>query len=142
MTSRVDNAMMFISKGKSKMKVEKIKKISNQYSIIKQVYEDRILIRTNNIIYSQKYMSFMFLLTNNSCIWTRNVAEIYFGENQYDTFEGYLVEIKKADFERVKTYSDNFKNFNIAKQDEIANYAQLLKLAEQQEKENLVCKFC
>lgn len=125
------------------MKVEKIKKISNQYSIIKQVYEDRILIRTNNIIYSQKYMAYMFILTNNSCIWTRQVEEIRFGKNQYnDTFDGYLVEIKRTDFDRVKTYESNFNNFNISKEDEITNYDQLLKIAEQQEKEKLVCKFC
>lgn len=125
------------------MKVEKIKKVSNQYSVIKQVYEDRILIRTNNIIYSQKYMSYMFLLSNNSCIWTRQVCDICFGKDQYnDVLEGYLVEIKKEDFNRVKTYQSNFNNFNILKEDEIVSYDQLLKLAEQQEKENLVCKFC
>lgn len=124
------------------MKIEKIRKVSNQYSVIKQVYENRVLVRTNNIIYSNKYFSFMFLLSNNSCIWTRNVYSIVFGENQYeDTFEGYLVEIKKEDFERVKTYSDNFRNFNIAKQDGISSYEQLVKIAEEQEKQDLVCKF-
>ena len=125
------------------MKVEEIKKVSNQYSVIKQVYEDRVLIRTGNIMYSNKYISYMFLLTNNTCIWTGNVCPIVFGEDQYNAiFEAYLVEIKKEDFKRVKTYSDNFKNFNIAKQDEITSYEQLVKLAEEQEKQELVCKFC
>lgn len=125
------------------MKVEDIRRVSNKYSVIKQVYEDRILIRTNNIMYSKKYFCYMFLLSNNSCIWTRNVAEIVFGENQYhDVLEGYLVEIRKEDFERVKTYSDNFKNFNIDKKDEITSYEQLVEIAKKQENEELVCKFC
>lgn len=124
------------------MKIERIKKVSNQYSVIKQVYEDRVLIRTNNVIFSKKYFSYMFLLSNNSCIWTKNVTSIIYGKNQYqDTFEAYLVEIKKEDFGRVKTYADSFNNFNIQKEDEILNYEQLVEIAKEQEKQELVCKF-
>lgn len=125
------------------MKIERIRRVSNQYSVIKQVYEDRVLIRTNNILYSKKYYAYMFLLTNNSCIWTRNVYSIVFGKTQYnDTIEGYLVEVTKEDFERVKTYPDSFKNFVIEKEEEISSYEQLVKIAEEQEKQDLVCKFC
>ena len=124
------------------MKIERIKKVSNQYSVIKQVYEDRVLIRTNNVIFSKKYFSYMFLLSNNSCIWTKNALSIVYGENQYkDTFEAYLVEIRKEDFERVKMYADSFNNFNIQKEDEILNYEQLVEIAKEQEKQELVCKF-
>lgn len=124
------------------MKVEKIKKISNQYSVIKQVYDDRILIRTNNIIYSKKYHSYMFLLTNKSCIWTWHVAKIVFGENQFnETFSGYLVELTKSDFDRVKTYNENFTGFSISKEDEIKTYEDLVKIAKEQENLEFVTKF-
>lgn len=123
------------------MKIEYIKKISNQYGILKQVQEDRVLIRTNNIIYSSKYSSFMFLLTNNSCIWTYRVANVKFGKSQFeDTFESYLVEIKKEDFNRAKTYTDNFKGFSIDKEDEIRSYDDLVKKAQEQEDLQLVSK--
>ena len=46
------------------MKLEKIKQISNQYKVVKQVYDDRILLRTSNVIYSKKYNSYMILLSN------------------------------------------------------------------------------
>lgn len=124
------------------MKVDTIKKISNQYSIIKQVYEDRILIRTQNVMYSTKYSCYMFLLTNNSCIWTNHICDIVFGKSQFEyTENGYLVEIKKEDFSRVKTYEKNFNNFNISKEDEIHSYDDLVKIAQQQEDLKLVTKF-
>lgn len=123
------------------MKIENIKKISNQYSIIKQVYEDRVIIRTNNVIESVKYSSFMFLLSNNSCIWTWRVVNCMCGINQFeDTISCNLVEIRPEDFERIKTYEKSFNNFNIAKEDEIKSYEDLLKLAKEQEAQNLVCK--
>lgn len=122
------------------MKVEIIKKVSNKYSIIKQVYDDRVLIRTSNIIKSVKYNSYMFLLSNNSCIWTNRLVDIVFGKSQYEyTFESYLVEIRPEDFKRIKTYDKDFNNFFI--DDEIKTYDDLVKIAKEQEELNLVCKF-
>lgn len=123
------------------MKIEKIQKISNQYSIIRQVYEDRVIIRTNNVIESVKYSSFMFLLSNNSCIWTWHVVNCICGKNQFeDTIQCKLVEIRPEDFERVKTYEKSFNNFNIVEEDEIKSYEDLVKIAKEQEAQNLVCK--
>lgn len=126
------------------MKVETIKKISNKYSVIKQVYDDRVLIRTNNIIFSAKYSSYMVLLSNYSCIWTYKVADIVFGQNQFEgntMFEGYLVEIKPEDFTRIKTYTEPFDGFFIDKKDEIKTYDDLVKLAQEQEDMQLITKF-
>ena len=125
------------------MKVTVIKKVSNKYSIIKQVYEDRVLIRTNNIIYSAKYNSFMVLLSNHSCIWTFNVCDIVFGKSQFEYVEqGYLVEISPKDFERVKTYENAFNGFFIDEKDEIKTYEDLVKIAQEQENMQFVTKFC
>lgn len=123
------------------MKIEKIKTISNKYSVIKQVYDDRVLIRTNNIIHSIKYNSYMFLLSNNSCIWTWSVADIVFGQSQFkDTEQAYLVEIKKDDFNKIKTYEKCFNGFYIAPEDKITSYEQLVELAQEQENMNLISK--
>lgn len=85
----------------------------------------------------------MALLSNNSCIWTRNVYEIVFGSNQFDDRnDGYLVEFKPEDFDRVKTYKDNFIGFCIDEKDEIKKYEDVVKIAKEQEAQNLVVKFC
>lgn len=125
------------------MKVENIKKVSNQYSIIKQVYEDRVLIRTSNVIFSKKYFCYMFILSNNSCIWTNRICDICFGKTQFEyTENGYLVEIRKEDFNRIKTYNNNFNGFNIDEKDAIHSYDKLVELAQEQQDLNLVTKFC
>lgn len=124
------------------MKVKDLKKVSNKYSVIQQVYEDRVLIRTDNIIYSSKYNSYMFLLSNNSCIWTREVVKIYFGKTQFENVSSaHLVQIKPEDFERIKTYEKPFNNFYFEKEDEITCYDDLIKIAKEQAALNLVTKF-
>lgn len=124
-------------------KTEIIKDVSNKYAIFKQVYNDRVLIRTNNLIYSKKFDAYMFILTNNSCLWLKpfNVADIVFGKTQYETTEGKLIEVTPENFKYIKTYDKNFENFSINKQNEIKNYEDVLKLAQEQENENVVCRF-
>lgn len=122
------------------MKLEKIKQISNQYKVVKQVYDDKVLLRTNNVIYSKKYNSYMILLSNNSCIWswTSKVLEIMINKD-YDFFEEtYLVELTKEDFNRVKTYEKSFEGFNIT--DTIDTFEKAKEIAEEQEKESLCIK--
>lgn len=124
------------------MKIENIKKISNKYAIIRQVYDDRILIRTENLIHSKKYSSYMFILSNNSCIWTNNVYSVVCGKSQYqETFETRLVEIKREDFNRVRTYENKFENFDFEEKDEIHTFEDLVRIAQEQENQNLVTKF-
>lgn len=122
------------------MKLEKIKQISNQYKVVKQVYDDRILLRTSNVIYSKKYNSYMILLSNNSCIWSwaSKVLEIMINKD-YDFFEEtYLVELTKEDFNRIKTYEKSFEGFNIT--DTIDTFEKAKEIAEEQEKEELYIK--
>ena len=122
------------------MKLEKIKQISNQYKVVKQIYDDKILLRTNNVIYSKKYNSYMILLSNNSCIWawTSKVLEIMINVDYKDFEEAYLVELTKEDFDRIKTYENDFEGFNIT--DTIDTFEKAKKLAEEQEKEELYIK--
>ncbi len=122
------------------MKLEKIKQISNQYKVVKQIYDDKILLRTNNVIYSKKYNSYMILLSNNSCIWawTSKVLEIMINVDYKDFEEAYLVELTKEDFDRIKTYENDFEGFNIT--NTIDTFEKAKKLAEEQEKEELYIK--
>ena len=124
------------------MKIENIKKISDNSAIIKQVYSDRVLIRTNNIIYSNKYNSFILLLSNTSCLCINNIEKIKCREPKLNTdFECYLVEIYPRDFEEIKTYDNNFEKFYIDEKDEIKSYNDLVKLAQEQENLHLITKF-
>lgn len=122
------------------MKLEKIKQMSNQYKVVKQVYDDRVLIRTNNIIYSKKYNSYMILLSNNSCIWAwaSKVLDIMINKDYKVFDETYLVELTKEDFNKIKTYEKDFEGFNIT--DTLDTYEKAKKLAEEQEKEELYIK--
>lgn len=122
------------------MKLEKIKQLSNQYKVVKQVYDDKILLRTNNVIYSKKYNSYMILLSNNSCIWawTSKVLEIMINIDYKDFEETYLVELTKEDFNRIKTYENDFEGFNIT--NTIDTFEKAKKIAEEQEKEELYIK--
>ncbi len=117
-------------------------KISNNYSIYQQVYEDKVQIRTGNIIYSFKYNAYMFILSNNSCIWLPcwKVAKIKFGQNQCDAEIGYLVELNAQDFEKIKTYPNNFEGFYFNESDILKTYIDAKNLAQEQEKLNLMVK--
>ena len=81
----------------------------------------------------------MFLLSNNSCIWTKNVCRCFVGKTADTCTENaYLVEIKRKDFNRVKTYDNNFRNFDI--KNEIKCYEDLIDFAEYQQSYNVVLK--
>lgn len=118
-----------------------IKNIDKHHNIIRQIYEDRILLITSmrNLIFPIRFSSFMFLLSNNACIWKSGKCCEHIEVSNVKTEDNlFLVELKERDFDRIKVYDNNFRYRNIPEEAEIISYEQVKVIASLQEKSNII----
>ena len=106
-------------------------KTSNKYLTFKRVLnEDEIILVTKNIkIIKDNYV---LIVGNNKAVYLKDWA-VKKIRNYYENIEAYAVKLNRKYF-KIYTFKSNFEDFVFEKDE---NFDDLLKVAEEQEKENL-----